>query len=75
MQNFLLGWAISSTLIALFLGYLLYKKPSTTNEIDRVKEVNKRIKNSTIDNKIHADITGEKRRKRRLNKNVQQKKD
>lgn len=68
MNPYLL-WAISSTIIALFAIWLLFKKQSTTNEIDKLKQKNKHVKSSNIDNNIHADISQETKRKRRkLNK-------
>ena len=69
MQNFLLGWAICATLLAVLLMFLLYKKQSVTNDIDNLKQKNKHNKNSTINNDIKADIqskdTKEKRPRRR----------
>lgn len=56
MNNFLLGWAISSTLLSVFTIWLLYKKPSTENNIDNLKQKNKRNKQSNIDNDITPQI-------------------
>lgn len=64
MEKFLLGWALASTIIALFSIWMLFKKQSTTNEIDTLKQKNKRNKNSTIDNDINANI-GDKDNKRK----------
>ena len=61
MQNFLLGWSISSTIIALFTIWLLFKKVSTHNQIDNLKQKNKRNKNTNIDNEISARIEPEKK--------------
>lgn len=74
MNKFLLGWSIAMTLITIFCVYLLYKKPSTHNEIENLKQKNKRNKGSDIDNEISAKLTDNKettRKKRRklFNKN------
>lgn len=56
MQNFLLGWSIASTIIAIFAIWLLFKKPTTHNEVDRLRQTSKRIRGSNIDNDISATI-------------------
>lgn len=63
MQNFLLGWAIASTVIAIFAIWLLFKKVSTHNEIDNLKQKNKHNKSSNIDNDITATLDSQKEKK------------
>lgn len=62
-----LGWALCATAMACFMGWLLYKKQSTTNKIDNLKQKNKRNKQSSIDNDITATIPTEKLNKRNKN--------
>ena len=54
MNNFLLGFAVASLLIALFTIFLLYKKDTATtnNEYDGAKIVSKNNKGSNIENNI-----------------------
>ena len=65
MNKFLLGWALAQTLITIFCIFLLYKKPTTHNEIENLKQKNKRNRASDIDNDISADITREESKKER----------
>jgi amino acid permease len=75
MKEFLLGWAIAATLIALFAIWMLFKKVTTTNNIEDQTIKNKRNKASNIDNRIDSQLTTEtKRKKRRLNKLFNKKK-
>lgn len=60
---FLLGWAICATLLAVFFGWLLYRKE--TYQIRNLKQKNKRNSGSNIDNDITPHIET-KQRKRRL---------
>jgi len=66
MNNFLIGWALAMTVITLLCAYLLYKKvsESTTNNIDKLRQNNRRNRDSTIDNDISASVTSENIRKR-----------
>ena len=68
MEEFLLGWSIIATILAILAIYLLFKKVSTTNNIEDQKINNKRNKGSNIDNDITSDIQETKRKRRRLNK-------
>lgn len=52
MQNFLLGWAIMATIIAIIALYLLSKKETTVNEIGRQKQVSKRNRGSNSQQEI-----------------------
>jgi len=56
MKDFLLGWAIISTLINIYVIWLLSKKPLTENNIENLKQKNKRNKQSNIDNDISSRI-------------------
>ena len=76
MDKFYLGWAICATLICLLTVYLLSNKETTENNIENLKQKNKRNKNSNIDNDISARVEVEeavkrayKRKKRLFTKN------
>lgn len=56
MKDFLFGWAIISTLINIYVIWLLSKKPLTENNIENLKQKNKRNKQSNIDNDISSRI-------------------
>ena len=71
MIYFLIGWATVSTLLAFWLGWLLYKRPTTENEISIGKHVTKRNRDSNIKSDITPTIetkTPKKARKRILTK-------
>jgi hypothetical protein len=75
----LLGWALATTASTFFMGWLLFKKPTNTYEIDNLKQKNKRNKQSNIDNDISARITPDNKdipsnkRKRGLLKRIKEK--
>lgn len=58
-------WITILVLVALnvWLSYLLYKKPTTHNEIDNLKQKNKRNRASNINNDISASIESKEPRK------------
>jgi hypothetical protein len=60
-----LGWAMCATATSFFMGWLLYKKQSTTNKIAKEVVKIKRNKGSNIENDINPRITTETREKRR----------
>lgn len=53
----LLGWALAMTLLSFYLGKLLRDKPTTENHIRKLKQNNKDIEQSNVDNDISARIT------------------
>lgn len=72
MKDFLFGWAIISTLINIYVIWLLSKKPLTENNIENLKQKNKRNKQSNIDNdissRIDLDNTGNNKKTRKERK-------
>lgn len=59
-----LGWALCSTAMSCFFGWLLFKKQSTTNKIANLKQKTKRNKDSTIENDITPTVNVEAVQKR-----------
>jgi len=63
MDKYLIGGLAVSLLINMLTIWLLFKKPTTHNEIANLKQKNKRNKNSNIDNDISAKMEAKEPKK------------
>lgn len=64
MQNILIGYSICATLVIIILSWILYKRPTTKNEIANLKQKNKRNRDSSIDNDITPTLNIEAKKQR-----------